>query len=669
MASSFPFRQIHLDFHNAPSIPDIGADWDADRFVATLKRAHVNSVTVFAKCHHGMCYYPTAVGTPHPALQFDLLGQQLDTLHGAGIRAPIYVSVMWDVAAAEQHPEWRVIDTEGRQVSTSGSPFRPGWPFLCVNTGYADQLVEQVTELIGRYDCDGFFLDILFYPHETCVCPACLADMRRAGRNPQNPAHRLAQTQEAARRFMARMSGVIRERLPDAGIFYNSRWGLQFAGERQYYSQIEIEALPTGGWGYGFYPLWSRHGRGFGLPMLGMTGRFHRSWADWGGLKHPDALRFECGGILATGGAISIGDQLHPRGQLSEAVYEVIGEAFGDVAAVESYCVGARGEAQIGLLVLDDPIDRTTVGGAGGAIEGAGKILLELHQQFDVITPESCADFSAYELLLVPDRGVASPDVRARLQTFVANGGKLLLSHEALLDPETRAFSLATEIGFDYVGPAASNPDYFQLDDPALHGPITRANFPYSLYLGPSSRVAPQPGTQILARAYESYFNRTWEHFSSHDFTAPRTEPADYPAITRHGDVVYLSGPIFAAYQRYGNVTFRALIGRCLALLLPNPFVATDAPATAEVALMRQNERQIIHIVNYHASRRAPSHVEVLEAPVPLRDVQVQVRRSEPTSRVFLAHSGAALSYTVTGDVVHVTVPRVDAHAMVVLEP
>ena len=52
-------RQIHLDFHTSPLIPDVGAEFDPDEFVSTLKEARVNSINIFAKCHHGMCYYLT----------------------------------------------------------------------------------------------------------------------------------------------------------------------------------------------------------------------------------------------------------------------------------------------------------------------------------------------------------------------------------------------------------------------------------------------------------------------------------------------------------------------------------------------------------------------------------------------------------------------------------
>jgi hypothetical protein len=675
----FPLRQIHLDFHTPPQIPDVGADWDADHFVKTLQEARVNSITVFALCHHGMCYYPSKVGTVHPSLKFDLLGEQIEALHRAGIRAPIYVTVVWNVDAAQRHPEWRQVDKNGKQVGPG--PLEPGWPWLCVNTAYADELLAQTEELMAAYDCDGFFYDIVMYNGEGCLCSQCLPEMRAQGLDPADPNHRRIHNHQSARKFMDRASRLIRAKLPHAGIYYNSRWGLHFADEADYYSQVEIESLPTGGWGYGFYPLWSRYGRHFDLPMLGMTGRFHRTWADWGGLKHPDALKFECGGILATGGAVSIGDQLHPRGRLNEAVYEVIGEAFRDVEAVEEFCIGATAETEVGLLVLAPDADKANQASAGIVassnenIEGAAKMLLELHQQFDVITPKMCPDFSRYKVLVLADRTVASQDDVSRLRAFVENGGKLLVTHEALLDHTTGNFALADLLGVDYQGPATSVPDYFIVTEPALHGPLIRPGFAYSVYDGPAARVAPQGGTKTLADAYETYFNRTGEHFISHGFTPPVKDKAAYPAVTEsaNGNVVYLHGPIFSAYQKYGNLSFRALVGGCLKRLLPDPLITTDAPATCEVSLMRQPDKnwRVVHLVNYHAQRRAPGHVEALETPVPLRDVALSLHVPDgdaAPARAFLARSGTDLPVTSENGVARVTIPRADAHEMVVFE-
>jgi hypothetical protein len=405
--------------------------------------------------------------------------------------------------------------------------------------------------------------------------------------------------------------------------------------------------------------------------MLGMTGRFHRSWADWGGLKHPEALKFECGGILATGGAVSVGDQLGSRGRLSEPVYDVIGEAFAQVEKVETYCIGAVGVAQVALLILNPEADKANTDAKSGHIEGAAKMLLELHQQFDVITEKTCSDFGRYELLVIPDQAIASPETAARLRQYVAQGGKLLLSHQALLNAEQSAFLLSEEMGVDYIGPARSNPDYFQVTDSALLGTVTRAGFPYSVYEGPAVRTAPRPGTQVLAEAYETYFDRTGEHFTSHGLTPPVPQKADYPAVTRADNVVYLHGPIFAAYQKYGNLTFRELVGKCLDLLLPEKLAETDAPPSTELALMRQEKegRSIVHLVNYSPQRRAPGHVETLDTPIPLRDVTVTLRSADAVSRAFLAVSGEELAVRRDAPgTTTVVVPRVDAHEMVIFE-
>jgi hypothetical protein len=55
----FPRRTIHLDFHAGPDIPDAGARFGAGAFTRTFADAHVDSVTVFAKCHHGLLCYAT----------------------------------------------------------------------------------------------------------------------------------------------------------------------------------------------------------------------------------------------------------------------------------------------------------------------------------------------------------------------------------------------------------------------------------------------------------------------------------------------------------------------------------------------------------------------------------------------------------------------------------
>ncbi|MBM4149566.1 MAG: beta-galactosidase, partial [Lentisphaerae bacterium] len=106
-------RQVHLDFHTSEHIGGIGARFQRRQFQAALQLGHVNSITVFAKCHHGWSYYPTKVGQPHPHLKIDLLKAQIEACHEIGVRAPIYLTLGWSAQDARQHPEWTVRQRDG----------------------------------------------------------------------------------------------------------------------------------------------------------------------------------------------------------------------------------------------------------------------------------------------------------------------------------------------------------------------------------------------------------------------------------------------------------------------------------------------------------------------------------------------------------------------------
>ena len=95
-------------------------------------------------------------------------------------------------------------------------------------------------------------------------------------------------------------------------VWLNSRPKAGLSSEAKYLRHIEVESLPTGGWGCNYLPYVGRLARSFGLPLLGMTGRFHRSWGDMASLKPEAALRYECGQIAMHGLTVSVGDLLPP---------------------------------------------------------------------------------------------------------------------------------------------------------------------------------------------------------------------------------------------------------------------------------------------------------------------------------------------------------------------
>lgn len=96
------YRQIHLDFHTSEQLPNIGGEFDGAAWAQQLVDAHVDSITCFARGHHGMIFYETQAHPErrHPNLQSDLLSEQIRAGHARDIRVPIYTTVQWDYYTA-----------------------------------------------------------------------------------------------------------------------------------------------------------------------------------------------------------------------------------------------------------------------------------------------------------------------------------------------------------------------------------------------------------------------------------------------------------------------------------------------------------------------------------------------------------------------------------------
>ncbi|MBM3189824.1 MAG: beta-galactosidase, partial [Chloroflexi bacterium] len=538
-------RQIHLDYHTAAAIPDVGAEWDAQAFAETLQRAHVNSVTCFARCHHGYVYYAPTRYEKHPALSVNLLGEQIEACHRAGIRAPIYITVGWDELSARRHPEWLQVSPEGLLGNRGILTAR--WKDLCLNADpYLEYVWGQTREVLDLFgsEVDGLWFDIIHQGE--CVCRFCLEDMRRQGLNPERSEDRQRLAQQTLDAFRRRFSDAVRAIRPEATLFYNAgHMEAAFRSTQDAFTHFELESLPsTGQWGYDHFPITVRYARTWGKPYLGMTGKFHTSWGDFGSYKNLPALEFECFQMIANGAACSIGDQLHPRGRLGQAVYDLIGRVYASVEQKEPWCLGAAPQAEIAVFNVE------SVGAHDGRVDtshsGALRMLLGAHHQFDFVDGQ--ADWTRYRVLVLPDKVPLDETLTAKVRGYLANGGKVIASHRAGLTPAGDAFALP-EFGISYIGEAPYSPDYL-IALPELGADLADAE--YVMY-DRALEVRPLQGTQTLARTMGPYFNRTWDRFCSHRQAPP--DPAKelaYPAITCNaaGNVIYLAHPIFYGYRR-----------------------------------------------------------------------------------------------------------------------
>ena len=436
--SELRYRQIHLDFHTSEFIPNVAEDFRPDEFVNTLKEADVDSITCFARCHHGYLYYPSKMQPEmiHPNLtNRNLLIEQIEACHNNNIKAPIYTTVQWDGYVAKHHPEWLAIDEDGNHINSQNVPEPHFYYTICLNSGYRDYFknhLQDIIDVVGKENIDGFFMDILF--KVDCNCPICVEKMSKLGYDPKEKSDRVAYSIKMLDEFKIEITSFIKERVPHAGIFYNSSHvGPAFKRSFDQYTHLELESLPSGGWGYMHFPSTVRYARTLNKDMIGMTGKFHTYWGDFHSFKNKAALEFECFQMLAMNTGCSIGDQLDPRGKLSEATYKLIGNVYREVKKKEPYCKGAKALSEIAVMTPEEFYSLKDHDlGIPPALLGAVRMLQELSYQFDII--DSTTDMENYKLIILPDDIDYSDSLLEKLEKYIEKGGKVIGTFHSCLD-------------------------------------------------------------------------------------------------------------------------------------------------------------------------------------------------------------------------------------------
>ena len=662
------FRQVHLDFHTSEAIENIGSKFDKKQFQEALKTGNINSITCFSKCHHGFSYHPTKVGKQHPHLKFDLLRAQYEAAKEIDVNVPIYLSAGVDNVASHEHPEWKEVQTN-KDITEKKA--EAGFPLLCFNSPYLDYLCEQIREVCKIFpDADGIFLDIIYQGQ--CYCNWCMALMQDKGLNASVEADRQKCTQIAIERYYDKTTAACKCMRQDMPVFHNS--GHIERGNRKllkYFSHLELESLPTGGWGYDHFPVSAKYCMNLPFDFMGMTGKFHTTWGEFGGYKHPNALKYECAAMLAYGAKCSIGDQMHPTGEMDISTYKMIGSAYEQVLAKEPWCDNIENIADIGLL-SSSAVNAVKQAGMhdDSADTGAARILLEGHFLFDVIDAEM--NFAKYKVLVLPDNISINDDLKSKLDKYLSNGGKLFLTGTSGLRDSGKGFIF--DIGADYHGRSEYQPDY------VLPNKELRPSFvdsPLVMYL-PSQRIKATNGSS-LGKIHDPYFNRNYEHFCSHQHAPAKPEPSGFDCGVHKDNILYLAHPVFSIYRGLGAVAYKEYIINTLNLLLGEPTVKVNLPSTGRVTLTRQKKhiRYILHLLYANTISRGGSmelsggtlagktSIEIIDELVPLYNINISLNTPTKIECVRCVPSGEKLDFNQKDNSLEFILPKLQCHQMI----
>ena len=659
---SLPMRQIHLDFHTSPYIGGIGSLFNEDEFAATLSNAHVEWINLFAKCHHGMFYYQTDLGTVHPHLDFELLRGQIRACRGKGIKIGVYTCVGWSEDQADRHPEWMEISAEG--VIGVKKPFTTGsWQKLCLNNkAYRQAMKDELKEEYELFKPDGFWIDIIF--QHGCLCKTCMPEMLETGLNPECPDDVIRHDKIVTLEFMSDIYQYIKSFAPGVRIYFNCNPyemdmadDLRTAGRNKQAlcDYIDVESLPSDAWGYSHFPIAVNYINKHDKDINMMNGKFHTSWGDFGSLRNKKALEYECFRALANGAGVCVGDQLHPSGRLDPEVYKRIGEVFALIKDREAWSADTKKIAQIGVFNAHSSAARSDEQRAGLIDEGVYRLLAELKYTFDFL--DSTDDIAGYELLILPDRTPLNDETAEKVSQYVRAGGKVIIT--AASGIKDGNFQI-DGIGVKYIGPAQYTPRYMRISRDVFQDvqPMD-----YVMY-EQGTEVTALDGAQILAPIVNPYFNRGYFRFCSHRQTPPELNASDFAGITRNGNVFYAAQPLFTEYANSRCMIYRDILSKLINDLGVEPLVKADLPSFAEVTLRKKDGRIILHILNYIIERKC-RRLDTIEEVIPLFDRRVGVRLDRKPTSVKLAPGMKELAFDWDGRYVTFVLDKIEGYEIV----
>jgi hypothetical protein len=676
----------------------IGEQFNADEFGDRLLDARASGVVVWAKDMFGYSYYPSTHGPVHPGLPFDLFGAQVAALRKRKIAAYGYFCTTWNLELAERRAEWLVMKRDrtshlpkfdetfgcsqysresesaggarsGREVAIAGGVDETRCITASLCLAHEDFVMLQlahIKELVSRYELDGVWIDTSV-PPMSCYCNECLRQLRDKGLDPLDERVQHDHKVGLHVAFIERISRMVKETRPGCQIDVENAGSYGLGARASFMDCTDLESLFTDMTSYGYYyfPTVVRHARTFGLTTYGLTSRFTRFWADFGGLKMPAQLRTEAATFVANAARCDIGDQMPPSGRLDPAVYHVIGQVYRGIEQIEPYLDRAvpvtEGALLSSGLPLQSPCTQTNFGWV--------KLLTESRVQFDIVEPK--ADWERYAILVLPDELAVDEQTASRLSAFISGGGAVVVTHNAGLLAGTERTWLQ-RYGLQYEGMSPFTPAYLV---PQINITGEIPTYEYALYEGASQWRAESPAT-ALALLGEPLFQRSPQHYTSHAQT-PFDHITSYAALARSGRVALFAFPLGQSYYNHGYWVYRQAFQKVLGDLLPAPLIQSDAPLSTELTLTHQaarpdigqKMRYLVHIVNFSPVRRTPRHSDFYEDPIPLTNVTVRVNLPLKVSAVRAVVAGADLPvYRAAGGGVEVLVPRVLVHEVLSFE-
>ena len=676
------YRRNLVDMHINDSDPVYMSQYDPVRYVDNLVAANVDTAILYAGNCLGICFWPTKAGHMHKNLGGrDIVREAVAECRRRGLNVNVYFNI-WSRWAYDTHPEWRYRDAQGRGMYVESDGHRYG--MCCSNTGYTGYVLQQVDDLVGNYDMDGFWVDMIGWFGGVCCCDGCKARYEReSGQTfPEKmdwlddhwrgfQKHREAWHAEFARKI--RETALARK--PEISVvFQSASWALGWSIglSEELYDQSDYLA----GDFYGdpveqsfvckYLESMTPH-----RPVEFMSSRCP-TLLEHTTTKQKELLEAQAFSSIANNASFVFIDAMDPVGTTNPAPYRTMGGIFGETTAYEKY-LGPQLRRQADAAVYVDihslasmkdngkPVGAPSAGApVKGLLQAAGT-LIGHNIPYDVATRRDLTRLSDFQALILPDAFLLDEAEAEAIRRFVAAGGNLYASKNASLALGGGDFLLADVFGVNYEGETADNETYTApAGDFTGLAPFTAAH-PMS-HNDTQTLVRARPGAEVLATVTLPFTKPNDAYDYSSAISNPPGKPTAYPSLVRNrygkGMCYYSAGTLeFMPHDAHGCVfagLVRSMLGGGLTF-------ETNAPRPVELTVYDDPEAKRLLVCALNFQRELPN--------IPVHDLNVSVNlRGKAVKSVSLLPGNGRMEYVERQGFVEFKIERLETFAMVGVE-
>jgi len=680
------YRRNLVDMHIEDWNEEFLSKLDPKNYVKMLKLGNVKSTMVYANSHVGYCYWPTRTGRMHKGIRGrDVLGEIIDLCHKEGINVVVYYSLIFNNWAYEQHPEWRILDLDGK--ASRERPGRGGrYGVCCPNSpGYRKFVLDQIKELCENYEFEGIFFDMTFWP-AVCYCPNCKKRYREeTGEdlptiidwNDPSWVRFQKKREEWIAEFASMATSAAKKYKPGVAVQHNS-------------------AIVPFSWVFGVTDLLANHydqasGDFYGgvleqsficklyynltpnMPFEYFTSICYPNLREHTTTKPRELIENRVFMTFAHGGAFYIIDAIDPIGTLEERKYRMIGEIFRKISRYEKYIGGELCQDVAIYFSFDSKMNFADKGRRASlwafeyslrlphveAALGAAEALRTSHIPFGVITKRNLRELSRHQVIILPNVLRLSDEEAEAIKEYVANGGSVYASKFTLKSKLSEMLDVnsieETPENYTYIAPTSEG-------ETLLSG-ITK-EYPLSI---PDSQIKADFSSKgrVMATITLPYTNPEDPSKFASIHSNPPGVPTDYPAIVYKdfgkGRIIWSSASIETYATNF--LRHRSIFTRIIRSLARKPFsFEIDAPECVEAIQFHKpdEKRYLINLVNFQSEIGIPN--------IPIDNITLRVKTEGKTRKVALLPDETSIPFKQDGEYVSIKVPTLQTFCMLALD-